>query len=116
MTIPASRVDRPVPDSNRPIPNVNRGKTEELDMRMTDARSETAIEPPRVRTLDMKPERRCSDKRNNAFKARNPTMTKFRLVLTIASLSIVNAGFALAQAAVQEPGAYAFYHPDGDVL
>ena len=85
-------------------------------MSMIKARSETAIEPPRVRTLDMKPERRCSDKQNNAFKARNPTMTKFMLVLTIASLSIVNAGFAWAQAAVQEPGAYAFYHPDGDVL
>ena len=43
-------------------------------------------------------------------------MTKFMLVGAIASLSIVNAGFAWAQAAVQEPGAYAFYHPDGDVL
>ena len=43
-------------------------------------------------------------------------MTKFMLVAAIASLSIVNAGFAWAQAAVQEPGAYAFYHPDGDVL
>jgi len=43
-------------------------------------------------------------------------MTKFMLILTIASLSIVSARFAWAQAAVQEPGAYAFYHPDGDVL
>jgi hypothetical protein len=43
-------------------------------------------------------------------------MTKFMLVLTIASLSIVSARLAWAQAAVQEPGAYAFYHPDGDVL
>jgi hypothetical protein len=43
-------------------------------------------------------------------------MTKFMLVATIASLSIVTARFAWAQAAVQEPGAYAFYHPDGDVL
>jgi hypothetical protein len=31
-------------------------------------------------------------------------------------LSLVNARFAWAQAAIQEPGAYAFYHPDGDVL
>jgi hypothetical protein len=45
-----------------------------------------------------------------------PTMTKFMLVATIASLSIVNAGFAWAQAAIGEPGAYAFYHPYGDVL
>jgi hypothetical protein len=43
-------------------------------------------------------------------------MTKLTLVLAIASLSIVTAGFAWAQAAIQEPGAYAFYHPDGDVL
>jgi hypothetical protein len=38
------------------------------------------------------------------------------LVATVASLSIVNASFARAQAAIGEPGAYAFYHPDGDVL
>ena len=43
-------------------------------------------------------------------------MTRFVLILTIASLSIANAGFAFAQAAISEPGAYAFYHPDGDVL
>ena len=43
-------------------------------------------------------------------------MMKFMLAATIASLSIVNPGFARAQAAIQEPGAYAFYHPDGDVL
>jgi hypothetical protein len=43
-------------------------------------------------------------------------MTKFMLVATIAFVSIVNARFAWAQAAISEPGAYAFYHPDGDVL
>jgi hypothetical protein len=43
-------------------------------------------------------------------------MTKFMLVAALASLSIVSARFAWAQAAVEEPGAYAFYHPDGDVL
>jgi hypothetical protein len=43
-------------------------------------------------------------------------MTKFILVAIIASLSIVNARFAFAQAAIGEPGLYAFYHPDGDVL
>jgi len=43
-------------------------------------------------------------------------MTKLMLVATIASLSIITARFAWAQAAVQEPGPYAFYHPDGDVL
>lgn len=43
-------------------------------------------------------------------------MTKFILVAIIASLSIVNPRFASAQAAISEPGAYAFYHPNGDVL
>jgi hypothetical protein len=43
-------------------------------------------------------------------------MTKFMIAAIIASLSIVNAGSASAQAAVGEPGLYAFYHPDGDVL
>ena len=44
-------------------------------------------------------------------------MTKFMLVATIAALSIASpGGLAWAQAAISEPGAYAFYHPDGDVL
>lgn len=43
-------------------------------------------------------------------------MTRFMLVAAIVSLSIVNAGYAWAQEAISEPGAYAFYHPDGDVL
>ena len=43
-------------------------------------------------------------------------MRKFMLVAAIASLSIVNAGAALAQAAVGEPGLAAFNHPDADIL
>jgi hypothetical protein len=43
-------------------------------------------------------------------------MTKFMLVAAVASLSLVGARFAWAQAAVGEPGLYAFYHPDGDEL
>jgi hypothetical protein len=43
-------------------------------------------------------------------------MKIFMLFAIIASLSIVNAPFAHAQAAISEPGAYAFYHPNGDVL
>jgi hypothetical protein len=50
------------------------------------------------------------------FTKRNSDMTKFIVVAAIASLSIVNAGSARAQAAIGEPGLYAFYHPDGDVL
>jgi hypothetical protein len=43
-------------------------------------------------------------------------MMKFVLLAAIASFSIVNTTSANAQAAISEPGAYAFYHPDGDVL
>jgi hypothetical protein len=43
-------------------------------------------------------------------------MRKFMLVAAIASLSIVNANFAFAQAAVGEPGLAAFNHPDADIL
>jgi hypothetical protein len=51
----------------------------------------------------------CSPKRSSV-------MTKFMLVAAILSLSIGNAEVARAQAAIGEPGLYAFYHPDGDVL
>jgi hypothetical protein len=43
-------------------------------------------------------------------------MKKLMLVAAVASLSIVNAGAVLAQAAVGEPGLAAFYHPDADIL
>jgi hypothetical protein len=43
-------------------------------------------------------------------------MKKFMLVAAIASLAIANAGVALAQAAVGEPGLAAFNHPDADIL
>ncbi len=43
-------------------------------------------------------------------------MTTFKLVGTAFILSIATATQVLAQAAVSEPGAYAFYHPNGDVL
>jgi hypothetical protein len=50
------------------------------------------------------------------YSKRSSIMRKFMLVAAIASLSIVNAGVALAQAAVSEPGEYMFYHPNADVL
>jgi hypothetical protein len=43
-------------------------------------------------------------------------MRKFMLVAAVVSLSIANARYASAQAAIGEPGAYAFYHPNADVL
>jgi BA14K-like protein len=50
----------------------------------------------------------------------NQTMTGFRILSAAAMLSMTLATMfaapVFAQAAIQEPGAYAFYHPDGDVL
>ena len=43
-------------------------------------------------------------------------MRKFMLVAAIASLPLINAGAAWAQAAVGEPGLAAFNHPDADIL
>src|ERR1700722_19545585 len=54
MTIRGSRAGRPMPDGDGPKPNVDRGKSEELDMSMTEVRNETAIEAPSARRLDMK--------------------------------------------------------------
>ena len=42
-------------------------------------------------------------------------MRTFKLVGTGMILSALAASPALAQAAIQEPGAYAFYHPNGDL-
>jgi hypothetical protein len=44
------------------------------------------------------------------------TMRKFLAVAAIASLPLVDASAAWAQAAVGEPGLAAFYHPDADLL
>lgn len=42
-------------------------------------------------------------------------MTMFKIVsIVVLSLAIVTPVFA--QAAIQEPGAFSFYHPDADVL
>ena len=43
-------------------------------------------------------------------------MTCFKTLSAAALLSMMIATPVFAQAAIQEPGAYAFYHPDGDVL
>jgi hypothetical protein len=43
-------------------------------------------------------------------------MTNFKITAAALVLSAVSATAAFAQAAIQEPGAYAFYHPNGDVL
>ena len=43
-------------------------------------------------------------------------MTKFKLFSATAIVSLTFATPVFAQAAVQEPGMYAFYHPNNDVL
>jgi hypothetical protein len=43
-------------------------------------------------------------------------MTKFKLFSAAAILSLMFAAPVFAQAAIQEPGMYAFYYPNYDVL
>jgi hypothetical protein len=43
-------------------------------------------------------------------------MSAIRTFSAAAMLSMMSVTPVFAQAAVQEPGAYAFYHPNGDVL
>src|SRR6201995_1806263 len=48
--------------------------------------------------------------------ARRRSMTRFKLFGAVLILSAGMATPVFAQAAISEPGAYAFYHPNGDVL
>lgn len=43
-------------------------------------------------------------------------MSGLRILAAALVLSAASVTTAFAQAAIQEPGAFAFYHPDGDVL
>jgi len=43
-------------------------------------------------------------------------MSKFKIVSAAAILSLMFATPVFAQAAIQEPGAFAFYYPNNDVL
>jgi BA14K-like protein len=43
-------------------------------------------------------------------------MTRFRVLGAAAILSLMFATPVFAQAAIQEPGAFAFYYPNNDVL
>jgi BA14K-like protein len=43
-------------------------------------------------------------------------MTTAKILRAAAFLSMMTATPVFAQAAIQEPGAFAFYHPDADVL
>ena len=43
-------------------------------------------------------------------------MTRFKIFSTAAIVSLMFATPVFAQAAIQEPGAFAFYYPNNDVL
>ncbi len=43
-------------------------------------------------------------------------MTRYAILAAAVILSAASATQVLAQAAIQEPGAYAFYHPNADLL
>jgi hypothetical protein len=43
-------------------------------------------------------------------------MTRFKIFSTAAIVSLIFATPLFAQAAIQEPGAFAFYYPNNDVL
>jgi hypothetical protein len=43
-------------------------------------------------------------------------MTRFKILGAAAILSLMSATPVFAQAAIQEPGAFAFYYPNNDVL
>jgi hypothetical protein len=43
-------------------------------------------------------------------------MTRYVSLAAAVILSMATASQALAQAAIQEPGAYSFYHPNADLL
>jgi hypothetical protein len=48
--------------------------------------------------------------------SRRRAMTKFKILGAAAMLSLMFATPVFAQAAIQEPGAFAFYYPNNDVL
>jgi hypothetical protein len=54
--------------------------------------------------------------RHQSIHGRRQAMTKFKLFIAAAVLSLTFATPAFAQAAIQEPGLYAFYYPNNDVL
>src|SRR5260370_6510425 len=48
--------------------------------------------------------------------SRRHSMTRFKILGAAAILSLISATPVFAQAAIQEPGAFAFYYPNNDVL
>jgi hypothetical protein len=51
-----------------------------------------------------------------AADGRRRSMTRFKLFSAALMLSVAMATSVFAQEAIQEPGNYAFFHPNGDLL
>jgi hypothetical protein len=56
------------------------------------------------------------EKTSQPIDSRRKAMTKFKVLGAAAMLSLMFATPVFAQAAIQEPGAFAFYYPNDDVL
>jgi hypothetical protein len=69
-----------------------------------------------VTHLNIQGEGENSKKSRPIDSRRSKAMTRFKILGTAAMLSLAFATPVFAQAAVQEPGLYAFYYPNNDVL
>src|SRR3977135_135482 len=58
----------------------------------------------------------ASPKSRNGSTDGNQTMSRFKILAAAVCLSMTMAPPLLGQAAIQQPGAFAFYHPNADVL
>jgi hypothetical protein len=56
------------------------------------------------------------EKTSQLIDSRRKAMTRFKILGAAAMLSLMFATPVFAQAAIQEPGAFAFYYPNNDVL
>src|SRR6516165_4329904 len=59
---------------------------------------------------------RCGVQTEPYLPTRTPPMTTLQTIAAAALISALAATPVFAQAAIGEPGAFAFYHPDADVL
>jgi hypothetical protein len=57
---------------------------------------------------------KCQSKAPNT--SRKPDMTRFKMLSAATMLSAMMTTSVFAQAAIQEPGSFAFVHPNADVL
>jgi hypothetical protein len=73
------------------------------------------LAPQRVRPVD-KPFLVLRPRILTSFDTGETTMASFKILAAAALLSAMTLTPVFAQAAIQEPGLFAFYHPNADVL